>query len=405
MIGSYFNLAFRNIQKRGARSWLTMIGIFIGIAAVVSLISLGNGLQSAVTGQFSRLDPDKLIVQNAETGFGPPGSTAVSKLNEHDKELLESVNGVDEVVQRLVRVVRVEYNEAVDFSYVANIPEEKKEIDIIYDALNLELESGRLLTANDRRKVILGSDFADPEKFDKEIKVGKKINIQGEDFEVLGILKKAGTFQLNSIIIMPDKDMRRILEIGDEFDILVVQIQDQDELDTVSSNIEKKLRSDRKLDVGEEDFSIQTPQQSVQTINTVLGAINIVIAGIAAISLLVGGIGITNTMYTSVLERRKEIGIMKSVGAKNKDVLLIFLVESALLGLVGGIIGAIIGLGLAYLAAFAVSTALPGLNFAVSLNPALLSLAVGFSFAIGALSGIIPAYQASRLNPVEALRS
>ena len=108
-------LASKNIRNRGVRSWLTMIGIFIGIAAVVALISMGQGLQAAVTGQFAALDPDKLIVTNVDTLFGPPGSTAVKKLNEHDKELIESVNGVDIVVQRLIRTVSFEYNDKTDF--------------------------------------------------------------------------------------------------------------------------------------------------------------------------------------------------------------------------------------------------------------------------------------------------
>ena len=162
---------------------------------------------------------------------------------------------------------------------------------------------------------------------------------------------------------------------------------------------------DRNLREGEEDFSIQTPQQSIKTVNTVLDSVNIVIAGIAGISLLVGAIGITNTMYTSVLERKKEIGIMKSVGAKNSDIITLFLAESALLGLIGGIIGVIIGLSLAFAAAGAASSALGGLDFKISLNFPFLIFAALFSVVIGGISGVFPAIQASKLNPVEALRS
>ena len=329
-------LASKNIRNRGIRSWLTMIGIFIGVAAVVALISMGQGLQAAVTGQFAALDPDKLIVTNVDTGFGPPGSTAVKKLNEHDKELIESVNGVDVVVQRLIRSVSFEYNDKTDFKFVANIPLEKEAIEVIYDALNLELEKGRLLDENDRRKVILGHNYLSDD-FGKPMRVGKKVIIQGEEFEVIGFLKKTSTFILNGIIIMPDEDLREILNIGDEFDILVVQVKDRNRLPDIKDILEKKIRRDRDLDEGEDDFSIQTPEQSIQTINTILDTINLVIAGIAAISLLVGGIGITNTMYTSVLERIKEIGIMKSVGAKNSDILTLFLAESALLGWLEGL--------------------------------------------------------------------
>ena len=397
-------LASKNIRNRGIRSWLTMIGIFIGVAAVVALISMGQGLQAAVTGQFAALDPDKLIVTNVDTGFGPPGSTAVKKLNEHDKELIESVNGVDVVVQRLIRSVSFEYNDKTDFKFVANIPPEKEAIEVIYDALNLELEKGRLLDENDRRKVILGHNYLSDD-FGKPMRVGKKVIIQGEEFEVIGFLKKTSTFILNGIIIMPDEDLREILNIGDEFDILVVQVKDRNRLPDIKDILEKKIRRDRDLDEGEDDFSIQTPEQSIQTINTILDTINLVIVGIAAISLLVGGIGITNTMYTSVLERIKEIGIMKSVGAKNSDILTLFLAESALLGLVGGIIGVIIGLALAYAAASGISTAFGGLEFSISLNAPFLIFAALFSVFVGTISGVFPALQASKLNPVDALRS
>lgn len=397
-------LASKNIRNRGIRSWLTMIGIFIGIAALVSLITMGQGLQTAITGQFSTIDPDKLIVTNVDTGFGPPGSTAVEKLDDNDKELLESVNGVDVVVQRLVRVVSFEFNDKTEFSYVANIPQEKDAIDVVYDALNIELEEGRLLDQNDRKKVILGNDYRSDD-FGKEIRLGKTVTIQGEDFEVIGFLKKAGTFILNGAIIMPDKDLRDILDIGDEYDLLIVQVKDAKEVDNVKSTIERKFRKDRDLDLGEEDFSVQTPQQGIQTINTVLLSIQFVIIGIALISLLVGGIGITNTMYTSVLERKKEIGIMKSIGAKNSDIITIFLAESALLGLVGGVVGIIIGLGLAYGAAAGISGALGGLEFVINPNTALLIFAGAFSVLVGAISGVLPAIQASKLNPVEALRS
>ena len=272
-------LASKNIRNRGVRSWLTMIGIFIGIAAVVSLISMGQGLQNAVTGQFAALDPDKLVFTNTETGFGPPGSTAVSRLNRHDRDLIEKVNGVDIVVERLVRAVSFEYNDITDFSYVTNIPEDKDAIEVMYDAINLEIEKGRLLDENDRGKVVLGNDFTGDD-YGKEIKLGKKVIIQGKEFEVVGILKKAGTFTLNGVIIMPEKDLREILSIGDEYDLLIIQVKDRDDIGRVKETLERKIMDDRNLKEGEEDFSIQTPAQSIDTVNTVLDSINIALFSI-----------------------------------------------------------------------------------------------------------------------------
>jgi putative ABC transport system permease protein len=270
--------------------------------------------------------------------------------------------------------------------------------------MNIEPEQGRMLNKNDRKKIVLGYDFTDENRYSKKIKIGTKLEIEEETFEVIGILKRAGTFQINSVILMSDADLRNILKIGDEIDIIVVQVKNQDELNKVAEDIAKALRNDRGLKEGKEDFSIQTPQQALQSINTILLILQIVVTGIAAISLVVGGIGIANTMYTSVLERTKEIGIMKAVGAQNKDILLIFLTESAVLGFVGGVIGSVIGLTFAYLVSFGVRIAVQGINFNVTLSPYLLLGSLLFSLVVGIISGIMPAIQASRLHPVEALR-
>ena len=132
MISDYFSLAFGNLKHRGLRSWLTILGVFIGIAALVALVSLGDALQNAVTGQFSSLSTDKLIVQAAGTGFGPPGSTAVRKLNSHDVKIIESVQGVDKVISRLIRMGKLEYNKQLSFGYIGSIPEDKVELQIIF---------------------------------------------------------------------------------------------------------------------------------------------------------------------------------------------------------------------------------------------------------------------------------
>lgn len=403
MINDYISLAFRNLKKRGLRSWLTMLGIFIGIAAVVSLISLGQGLENAVLGQFASLDADKLTVQNSGTGFGPPGSTSVVSLNSHDVDLIEPISGVDEVIPRLIRVVSVEYNEIRQFRYIADVPDDDAKREIIKDSLNVRMAEGRFLEDEDRKKVVLGSDFTD-DTFDKPIRIGSKLNIQGEDFEVIGILEEGSTFQINSVILMPTDDLKSILGIDDEIDLIVVQVDNQDEIDEVALSIENKLRKDRKEDLGEETFSVETPLQSVASISTILNIINLIVSGIAAISLLIGGIGIANTMFTSVLERTKEIGIMKAIGAKNKDILSIFLIESTFLGLVGGIIGAILGLALAFGISSLASSFLGGIDLKVQISIPLIAGSILFSLALGLFFGLVPAYQASRLNPVEALR-
>ena len=405
MFKDYFFLALGNLRHRGLRSWLTIIGVFIGIAAVVSLISMGQGLETAITGQFGALSVDTLTIHNKGTGFGPPGSTVVEKLNNNDLEIIESVRGVDLVVPRLIRVGSLEYNEIAGFGFASDIPEEKERREFIYDTFNIKAEEGRLIQQGDSGKVMLGNFFLDTDDFEKDFRVGKTVRLNGEDFKIIGILEQSSTFQLNSVVFMTTSDFQDTFEIEDEYDLIVVKVGDKDKIEEIGEEIERKLRRDRNEKEDEETFSVETPLQALGAVNTILNIINLIVIGIAAIALLVGGIGIANTMYTSVLERTKEIGIMKAIGARNKDILSIFLIESGLLGLVGGIAGALIGLGGALAISGIANQALGADLFLVSISYPLLLSAVSFSFFVGVVSGILPALQASKLNVVDALRS
>ena len=401
----YFLLAFKNLKQRGVRSWLTMLGIFIGIAAVVSLISLGAGLQEAITGQLGALSIDILTIQNKGAGFGPPGSTVAEKLNDHDLKLIKNIKGIDKTISRLIRIGSLEYNEISGFGYAASIPEDKESIDFIYDGFDFKAETGRLLESGDKGKILLGNNFLDMDDFEKDFRIGKIAKINGNDFEIIGILKQVGNFQMNSMVFMADEDIRELFDAKNEHDLIVVQVKDKDKIEEVAKNIERKLRENRNEKIGEESFSVESPVQTLGSVNTILNIINLIVIGIAAISLLVGGIGIANTMYTSVIERTKEIGIMKAIGAQNKDILSIFVIEAGMLGFVGGIVGAVIGLGGAIGLATLVNNSMNSELFAVSISYPLLLGAIGFSFFIGIISGILPAMQASKLNVVDALRS
>ncbi len=396
----YFSLAFKNLKHRGLRSSLTLLGIVIGISAVVALISLGQGLQDAITGQFSSISADRLVVTNAETAFGPPGSTAIKKLNDHDIKVMGSVSGVERIIPRLIRVLKVEINSHADFIFTGSLPQEKEDLEFLYTTFNLQAEQGKLPDQEDSKVILAGSEIAQ----DFDLKIGKNLKIQGESFEVFGILKPTGNFQFNHAIFMPQSDMQDVLDIEDEYDLLIVKIDGPENSPLITQEIARKFRKDRGLKEGQEDFSVETPSQILSSINNILIAINIVISSIAGISLLIGAIGISNTMFTSVLERMKEIGIMKAVGAKNSDILKIFLIESSFLGLIGGILGAILGLLLAFFASKGANSFLNTNLLSISINWLLLILSILFALFLGTLSGIIPAIQASRLKPQEVLR-
>jgi putative ABC transport system permease protein len=332
----------------------------------------------------------------------------IEKLNDNDLELVKGVRGVERVIPRLVRVEELEYNEISGFGYGADIPEEKENIEFIYNAFELEAEEGRLLRAGDSGKVLLGNNFLATDDFKKPFETGKKVKVTGEikkEFEILGFLKKSSSFQLNSIVFFMRNDFIELMDAEGEYDLFAVQVEDKDEIEEVAQRLEEKLRNDRNEKVGGETFTVETPLQSLSAVNTVLNLINLIVIGIAAISLFVGGVGIANTMYTSVVERTREIGIMKAVGAQNSDVLWLFLIEAGLLGLVGGTAGALMGLSGASLVSNAANSALENDLFIVSVNYYLLFGSIAFSFFVGIISGVLPALQASKLNVVDALRS
>ena len=404
MIKNYFSLAMSDLRHRGLRSWLTLLGIFIGIAAVVSLITLGSGLERAITGQFGGLSLDVLTIQNKQTGFAPPGSAVVEKLNNNDLKIIEEVSGVRNTITRLIRVTSVEYNKVSRFVYVGDLPQDEEDADVVYDVIDARIGEGRLLRNDDKSKIMLGSEIAKENVFGKKVGVGSKLKINGRNFEVIGILEPASTFAVNGAILMPNRDMKETLGIGDEYDLIVAKVHEEDNIEKVASEIEKKMRKDRNEKFGEESFSVETPLQALESVSTILDIVNIIVVGIGAISLFVGGIGIANTMFTSVLERTKDIGVMKAVGAKNKDIMMIFLIEAGLFGLIGGVVGAVIGIGAALGVSAMANRALGVELLAAEISYPLLIGAVVFSFFIGVLSGITPARRASRLNVVEALR-
>ena len=405
MIKDYFLLAFNNLTKRGLRSLLTILGILIGIAAVVGLISMGNGLETAITGQFGSLSTDLLQIQNKGAGFGPPGSTAVEKLNDNDIKLIENVLGVDLVVPRLIKVGELEYNKISGFGFAVDIPEEKEGMEFVYSFVRADAEQGRLLETGDSGKVLLGNNFLGTDDFEKEFRVGKNVKINGKEFEIVGILEPSPIFTLNSVVFMMNDDLEDLFQTEGEYDLLAVQVKDKNRVEEAAEEIAKKFRNDRNEKLGEESFTIQTPTQALESVSDILNVINLIVVSIAAISLFVGGVGIANTMYTSVVERKREIGIMKAIGAKNKDVLMVFLIEAGLLGIVGGILGALIGLGGAIGVSRIANTALGVDLLIVGISYPLLIGSVTFSFLVGIISGILPAIQASKTNVVDALRS
>jgi putative ABC transport system permease protein len=400
---NYFKFAYRNLRKKGIRSYLTLLGICIGILAVVSLITLGNGLKMAVGSQFGVSATELITVQASGGGFGPPGADTINPLTKDDLNQIERLSSVKAAVGRVILSGRLEFNNKVIFGYATNIPdgEDRK---FIYNQLEAKPLAGRLLNDGESGKVFLGYNFyADKVGLGKPVVSGNKVNIQGRDFEVVGILEKKGSFIFDNLVFMNENDLQEMFDYGDELNFIAVLPTDKENIDRTKEDIEKLLRRLRDVKVGSEDFTVSTPEASLQQVNSILNAIQIFVIIIASISIFIGVIGIINTMGTSVLERKKEIGIMKAIGATNHQIFMQFFVESGFLGLIGGGIGVLLGVILGYFGIVGINNFI-GSDMQPHIDFFLIFFALLGSFIIGAVAGILPAMKAAKQHPVEALR-
>ncbi|MFW5745979.1 MAG: ABC transporter permease [Nanoarchaeota archaeon] len=403
MMRDYLRIAVGNMREKRVRSWLTLIGIFIGVAALVSLVGLGQGLRTAITSQFGISSTQLITVQaSGVAGSGPPGTGVSRPLVDDDVEAIERLSTVEVTAGRLISQFKLEYNDRVNFGVATSIPDGRKR-DFVYDSVNLELEKGRLLKDGDNNKVVLGYNFfADNTGLGEPVDIGKKVIIDNEKFKVVGLAAKQGSFIFDNIILLNEDVFRELSDNDEKVDLIAVKVKDKDLMDEAQQDIEKLMRDRRDVKKGQEDFTVSTPDASLSTVNNILTGIQVFVGIIAGISILVGSIGIVNTMLTSVLERRRQIGIMKSIGARNGDIFFLFFIESGLMGLLGGIIGTTIGSIVAYVGTTGInnwigSSASPEIDFLF------IGITLAGSFLIGAISGVAPALKAAWQNPVEAL--
>jgi len=392
MITEYFLLAINSITHRKLRSWLTIIGIIIGVAAIISLITISRGLENTIETQFEQFGTNRILISSK--GFQGPG-TASGGLTSKDVDTIKKISGFKYVVPGIFKSAEVKYNKEVGFTQIAALPAEDYE-QFLSDA-NIGLEQGRSIKSNDKFSAVIGIRVA-KEMFSKELRIGSKIEINKQEFKIVGILKEIGNSQDDNQINIPLETAREIFNEPNQVDVIIAQTKPGVGIPSLQKKIEKELKQKR----GDTNFQVMTASQILEQINTILGIVQIVLVGIAAISLIVGAIGILNSMYTSVLERTKDIGIMKAIGARNSDVLGIFLVESGLMGFVGGVFGTALGTLVALLVGKIAAQA--GFLLIMKIEFPLLLFGLFFAFLVGMISGALPAYQASKLKPVDALR-
>jgi putative ABC transport system permease protein len=395
MFAEYFKISIKNMRSRKLRSYLTMIGIIIGVTAIVALITLGQGMQNSVTEQFDKFGARRILIgPKVITGFSGP--SGVTELTQKDVEALEKLPYLEYVVALLSNSMQMEYNNRKEILSVSGISIE--EIERSFTDLAMELEEGRMLTETDHYNVVVGYRIA-TDLFDKTMHAKNSVRINNIKFRVEGIFEEQGDRNSDYAIYIPIETMREILNSPGAVSGITANVKKGTEIEVASEKIERALKRSRD----DENFQITTPEKIKEQTGAILGIVNLVVAAIAGISLIVGGLGIMNSMYTSVLERTREIGVMKAIGAKNSNVFGFFLVESGVMGFVGGAVGIVIGL-LISLGAGAAINASGFIGISLSVDYKLILFGLGFSFGLGMISGALPAIRASRLKPVDALR-
>ena len=416
-----FQLAWNILIHSKLRSWLTIIGIIIGIAAVVSIVSISIGAQQQLESRLGNLGANILTVTPGFSrarglmGFeggggdfqGGPGrddssSTSETKnLTARDINVIKSILNVNYVMGTVSSEGSMTYSGKTANVRVSGVDE------LVWKEITTEtIESGRLLTSGDGYSIVIGSNIASS-TFDN-IPINSKVTIEGKSFKVVGILNGGNS------VYMPIQTARDVFDdIGlQEFDSISVKIEDVSISNETVTIITSKLMMSRGiLKETEKDFTVSNPSAMQETFKQTMSTMSIFLGAIAAISLIVGAIGIANTMFTSVLEKTKEIGIMKAIGARNKDILIIFLLNAGMIGLVGGIGGIILGVIGSGIIGSMVSSASGTAGGGISrmlgntaVTPGLLIGALLFAIIIGMVAGVIPAYRASKLKPVDALR-
>lgn len=398
MIRDLFYIAFRNIKYRGRRSWLTVVGVFIGIAAVVALVSLGQGLQDSVQQEFEQIGSDKLFINSA----GSATSTSAQRLDQGDLDAVRRAQSVDEADGVIFATTTAEYSDRQEFVTVLGMPTGESQ-GLIQESWALEIDEGREIQSTDTSSIVVGSQIAE-RHFGEEIGLRNSLMVNGENFRVVGTYRATGDPSIDQAVVMPYSAAVELVDREEEtYDWIFARIQDGFTADEAQEEVEENLRNERGVEEGEESFSVSTQEDLIASFNSILGVVRGVVIGIASISLLVGAVNIMNTMYTSVTQRTREIGVMKAIGASRRQIMTLFLFEAGIIGAVGGTLGVVVGASLSSLASYAATQAVQ-IQINPYLGPELILGSIAFSFTIGILSGVLPARRAAKLPPAEALR-
>jgi putative ABC transport system permease protein len=396
-------MAGKTLLSNKLRSTLTMLGIVIGNASVIAMIGIGEGGQKYVSNQLESLGPNVLFVI--------PGNREIQRVSRDSPKtlVLEDAEAIATQVPTIAAVTAelnsrqvVTYrNKNTDVNIIGTTPS-------FLTVRNFEIDKGRFFTDIDMKRsnqvVVLGTKLAE-RLFGSSSPIGQQLRVKNASFQIIGVLTAKGSnlgVNYDDAVLMPvvtvaNRIVGRTSPYGLELTYIVASAKNADSVDAAEFQITNLLRLRHKI-IGEDDFTINTQKDALQTVGQITGALTIMLAAIAGISLFVGGIGIMNIMLVSVTERTQEIGLRKAIGATEQDILLQFMIEAVIVSAIGGVVGTAVGIsGILLVGALTPLEA--------SLSPVAIAMAVGVSGGIGLFFGVVPARRAAKLDPIVALRS
>ncbi len=393
-------VALGAIRANKLRSFLTTLGIIIGVSAVIAMVSLGEGARRTIEEQISRMGTNVLTITADQRRSGGVSREDTEDLSVQDAEALRSGSGG-------LLTISPQISSRVQLSYLRwNSSNQVRGVWPEYFGMyNLNVEHGEIFDQGHvqgrRRVAVLGYDIPEELGTPAPLLIGKTIQVRGQPFEVLGVLEEKGQgFQRydQEVFVPTSTAQYRVFGGRSRLSSIYAQVPSVDDMDAAYGEIDRILRREHRIRPGNAvDFAVRNSADMVETFNATAQTFTLLLAGIAGISLLVGGIGIMNIMLVSVTERTREIGVRKALGATRRAILLQFLIEALVLCVMGGITGVLVGVGGA-----AVLTRTQGMETSVPVN--IVIAAVLFSAAIGLSAGIWPAQRAAKLDPIDALR-
>jgi putative ABC transport system permease protein len=448
-------IALNMVKANKLRSWLTIIGVIIGIASVMAIVTTGEYFQEQVTETLEGFGGDTITIvastpfqvteegeigedtgesSEEDTGKNSGASSGVSVQTEEisqngtsgylDSESVTEAELTKMDVFTLLSIPAVEYiNVNVEDGAELTFGSEETSVGIkgvdpnVWPKItNKKVEQGRMLKSGDKAVVVISKELSN-DTFEREIRLNQMILLNGRSYRVVGILAKDGGLLggmgglFGSSIYMPYQDVYSLPYGDDEmpererdvYSSIEIKLDEGADYDAALKEIERKLRLSRRVTEDTQDFYANSPKETIESTRKLINGLTAFLAFIAGISLLVGSTGIANTMFTSVLEKTKEIGIMKAIGARNRDIMLIFLCNAAMISLVGGIIGILLGTAAVQAILFLISIKMKvPFEFALSLKGTVIATLV--SIIVGLIAGLVPAKNAAELKPVDALR-